>query len=56
MAETRKPDYFFTPDELVADENGQVVPGEVATAEDNQRDLDFEEAQTHWRPGDTLEW
>jgi hypothetical protein len=56
MAESRKPDYFFTPDEMGAEESYLEVSGEVVTTENEPRAMDFEEAQVHWRPGDTLEW
>jgi hypothetical protein len=57
MADTRKPDYFFTADVGVVGESCQfVLPEQEATTGDDRRDLDFEESQSRWRPGDTLEW
>jgi hypothetical protein len=55
MAESGKPDYFFTPDDI--DNSLEIISKEVSVAEgDGQVELDFEEFQARRWPGEPCAW
>jgi hypothetical protein len=58
MAESSKPNYFFTSDATdEADNSLEIIDREVSIVEaDGQVELDFEEFHTRWWPGDPCDW
>jgi hypothetical protein len=57
MAETRKPNYFFAPDSIEEEENCQetMASEEVLVEVGDVFEVDFEEVQARWWPGDPFE-
>jgi hypothetical protein len=58
MADSGKPNYFYTPDAAdEADNSLEIISQEVSVVEDDGHvELDFEEFHARWWPGEPCEW